>query len=267
MLARRIPTCLALACAVAATPALAQDEGYVAPRATAYEEVLALPDWTGTWHQDWSRLFGVAMRPIVLTPAAQAEQDRIAADYAAHGGPPLDHEAHCLPPGMPSIMSVGGMPMEVLYSPGRVTILVEAYGQTRRIFTDGRPLPDDPEPFFNGNSVGHWEGDVLVVETVGLHQFNSIARGIYVQHSDQARIDERIWQPAADELIVEMTVTDPEVLAEPYTSRIYFRRQNEFPIREYVCAENNRLTTGEDGANVDLGLDAEDDPFGPPVSD
>lgn len=266
MLARRITAGASLALAVTAAPLSAQDEDYHAPRAAAYEEVLALPDWTGTWHQDWSRLFGVAVRPIVLTPEAQAQQDALVASYA-DTGPPLDHEAHCLPPGMPSIMSVGGMPMEILFSPGRVTILVEAYGQTRRIFTDGRALPEDPEPFFNGNSVGHWEGDVLVVETVGLHQFNSIGRGIYVPHSEAMRIDERIWQPAEGELVVEMTVTDPEVLAEPYSSRVYFRRQNQFPIREYVCAENNRLTTGEDGANVDLGLDDEGDPFGPPISD
>lgn len=266
MRSRWVATGISAILATAAAPLFAQEGDYTADRANAYEEVLDLPDWTGTWHQDWSRLFGVALRPIQLTPEAQAEQDAIAASYGDQG-PPLDAEANCIPPGVPSIMSVGGMPMEILFSPGRVTILTEAYMQVRRIFTDGRELPEDPEPFFNGNSVGHWEDDVLVIETVGLHQFNSIGRGIYVPHSEAMRVSERIWQPAADELVVEITVSDPEVLAEPHTSRIYYQRQNEFPIREYICAENNRLTTGEDGANVDLGLDDEGDPFGPPVSD
>lgn len=248
------------------TPALSQEGDYTPPRAGSYEEVLDLPDWTGTWHQDWSRLFGVVVEPVVLTPEAQAQQDEFAARYA-DTGPPLDAEARCLPPGVPAIMSVGGMPIEILYSPGRVTILTEAYGQARRIFTDGRALPDDPEPFFNGNSVGHWEGDTLVVETVGLHPMNSIARGIYVPHSEEMRVTERIYSPAENELAVEITVTDPQVLAQPHVMHLFFNRQNEFPIREYVCAENNRLISDENGANVDLGLDDEGDPFGPPVQD
>ena len=253
------------ALATLAIPAAAQEGDYTPPRAEGYAELADLPDWTGTWYQDWERLFGVTVAPVVLTPEAQAVQDEFEARYA-EPGPPLEAEARCLPPGVPLIMSVGGMPIEVLYSPGRVTILTEAYGQARRIFTDGRDLPDDPEPFFNGNSVGHWEGDALVVETVGLHEMNGIARGIYVPHSDQMRVSERIYMPAEGELAVEITVTDPPVLAEPHVMHLFYKRQNEFPIREYVC-ENNRLVTGEDGANIDLGLDDEGDPFGPPVSE
>lgn len=259
---------MGLACGLALgalpVPVAAQQGDYTPPRAEGYEGVLDLPDWSGTWHQDWSRLFGVVVSPVVLTPEAQAVQDDYAARYAEHG-PPLDAEARCLPPGMPLIMGVGGMPIEFLFSPDRVTILTEAYGQARRVFTDGRDLPEDPEPFFNGTSVGHWEGDVLVVETVGLHELNPFARGIYVPHSPQMRVHERIYLTDDDALTMEIVVTDPPVLAEPHQLNLYFKRQNEFPIREYVCAENNRLVSDEDGANVDLGLDDEGDPFGPPV--
>lgn len=264
--ASAIPAAALLALGARAASANAQEDDYTPPRAESYAEVLSLPDWTGTWHQDWGRLFGVTVEPVVLTPEAQAVQDELEARYAENG-PPLDAEARCLPPGVPLIMSVGGMPIEFLFSPGRVTILTEAYGQARRIFTDGRALPEDPEPFFNGNSVGHWEGDALVVETVGLHAMNPFARGIYVPHSDQMRVSERIYQPAENELAVEITITDPPVLARPHVMHVFFNRQNEFPIREYVCSENNRLITDENGANVDLGLDDEGDPFGPPVAD
>jgi hypothetical protein len=62
-------------------------------------------------------------------------------------------------------------------------------------------------------------------------------------------------------MIDEMTITNPDVLTEPFVVRIAYKLDNEFPIREYVCAENNRLTTDGHGANIDLGLEEEGDPF------
>jgi hypothetical protein len=59
---------------------------------------------------------------------------------------------------------------------------------------------------------------------------------------------------------VEFTITNPEILAQPFVTRMAYKLDNEFPLREYVCAENNRLTSGEDGANIDLGFDHLDDP-------
>ena len=91
--------------------------------------------------------------------------------------PPEDGpSANCLPPGMPGIMGQP-YPMEFLLTPGQVTILIEAYNQIRHIYTDGRELPDDPDPTFHGTSVGHWEGDTLVVETVGFSPITQIANG------------------------------------------------------------------------------------------
>ena len=64
----------------------------------------------------------------------------------------------------------------------------------------------------------------------------------------------------------QVTITNPELLAQPYVTRIAYKLDNEFPMREYVCSENNRLQSGENGANIDLGFDHldEPDPFGPP---
>lgn len=238
--------------------AQAQD-AYTPARATAYAEVEQLPDWTGIWYPDWSLLFSgrAAARPV-LTPTAQAAYDAYQESIREHG-PNQEAQAQCLPPGIPGVMQQP-YPIEILYSPGRVTILTEAYAQARRIYTDGRPLPsvDELDLFYNGTSVGYWEGDMLVIDTVGLQPRTNIVAGI--PHTEASRVHEHIWQPAPDQLMIEYTITNPEVLAQPFVTRIAFRLDNEFPIREYVCSENNRLTSGEDGANIDLGFDHLDTP-------
>lgn len=253
----------ATACAAAlpvATGAGAQEAGdYTPPRAAAYEQVTDWPDWTGVWYPDWTLLFANRGQPPVLTAEGQAQLDAYNARIA-ETGPDQSAQAQCLPPGLPGTMQQP-YPIEILFSPDRVTLLTEAYQQTRRIYLD-QDLPEEPDLFFVGNSVGHWEGDVLHIQTVGLHPETNLVAG--VKHTEESRIDERIFLQAPGELIVEMTFTNPELLAEPYVARIAYRLDNEFPIREYVCAENNRLMQGEDGANIDLGLDEGDDPFGPP---
>lgn len=232
------------------------------PPATEYAKLAQLPDLTGIWYPDWGALFGSRAKGPHLVPAAQAKLDAYNAKYK-DTGPPLYAQAHCLPPGMPGIMEQP-YPIDISYQPGRVTVYTEAYEQARWIYTDGRALPNDPDPFFNGTSVGHWDGGTLVVDTVGFSPETLIAPG--VNHSDQMKIHERFYLVKPGMLIDEITMTDPEVLAEPYVMRIAFKPDTQ-PLREYVCAENNRLTSDDqNGANIDLDLQGSaDDPFGPPV--
>lgn len=233
------------------------------PRATQYQEVTSLPDLTGIWYPDWRALFSERSGPMKLTPTAQAKLDAWNEKYK-DTGPPLYAQAHCLPPGMPGVMQQP-YPIEITYQPGRVTLYTEAYAQTRWFYTDGRALPEDPDLFFNGSSVAHWEGDVLVVDSVGFSLQTTLAPG--VPHSDKMRMRERIYLVTPDLLVDEMTITDPEVLAEPYVTRVAFKRDT-VPLREYVCAENNHLTSDDEkGANIDLDFERDpDDPFGPPVN-
>jgi hypothetical protein len=225
-------------------------------RATEYEALARMPDLTGIWYPDWAALFGARGTPPQLTPAAKAKLDAYNAKYKEHG-PPLYAQAACLPPGMPGIMQQP-YPIDISYQPGRITIYAEAYEQPRWIYTDGRKLPDDPDPFFNGSSVGHWDHDTLVVETVGFSPETQIAPGI--EHSDKMKIVERFYLVNPKLMIDEMTITDPDVLTAPYVTRQPYKPDDQ-PLREYVCAENNRLTAGENGANIDLKLDDKDDPF------
>jgi hypothetical protein len=233
-------------------PAPAKD----VPRATEYQQVTQWPDWTGIWYPDWSKLFADRAKPPVLTPKAQAKLDAFNEKYK-DTGPPLYLQAHCLPPGMPGMMQQP-YPIEFLYSPNRVTIITEAYEQVRRVYLD-KELPKDPDLFFAGNSVGHWEGDVLVVDSNGFNLLTSIAPGI--GHSDKMTTQERFYLTSPKQLVDEITIEDPETLAEPYHTKVVYKLDNSFPMREYVCGENNRLESGENGANIDLKLDDKDDPF------
>jgi hypothetical protein len=184
-----------------------------------------------------------------LTPAAEARRKELQAKAAGVQDSPA---ANCLPPGMPGIMSQP-YPMEFLLTPGKVTIVIEAYQQVRHIYTDGRPLPDDPDLKFHGTSIGRWEGDTLVVDTVGFSPLTELTR--YVSFSPKARIVERFRLADPDTMSIETTITDPEVLAAPSVSTRTLRRHRNWTTAEYICEENNRNSVDSSGkASIDLTL-------------
>jgi hypothetical protein len=184
-----------------------------------------------------------------LTPAAEARRKELQTKAA---GVQDSAAANCLPPGMPGIMGQP-YPMEFLLTPGKVTIVIEAYQQVRHIYTDGRPLPDDPDLKFHGTSIGRWEGDTLVVDTVGFSPLTELTR--YVSFSPKARIVERFRLTDPDTMSIETTITDPDVLAAPSVSTRSLRRHRNWTTAEYICEENNRNSVDSSGkANIDLTL-------------
>ncbi|MEO6387331.1 MAG: hypothetical protein ABIT16_00880 [Croceibacterium sp.] len=198
-------------------------------REQAFASLANLPDWDGVWETERSK----DPEPKLTLAAATAKADFEASKERGENlqGP----AANCVPDGMPRIMRI--YPIEFIFSPGRVTIGIETYSQTRRVFTDGRPLPDDPDPFFNGSSVGHWEGDTLVIDTIGLNNQNSLVSGVHL--TDQTRIQERIRLEGPDLLVDTFAITDPNLVTEPHVYRQSYRRHRDWEIREYVCQENN----------------------------
>jgi hypothetical protein len=232
---------------------VAQKVARKAPTAADWEAVAKLPDFTGVWEVGLGgppRASGGAGRgavprgaPPARRAAARPAGPSLTPEYAAKAKQqPANRDdesqtANCLPPGLPAIMGQP-YPMEFLLTPGQVTIIIEAYSQTRHIYTDGRPLPSDPDPTFYGTSVGHWEGDTLVAETVG---FEQVARGLNFPYSDQMKIVERFRLSDPDTMTIETTIVDPKALTMPYPmgSRTLKRHRN-WTIAEYVCEENNR---------------------------
>jgi len=111
----------------------------------------------------------------------------------------------------------------------------------RRIYTDGRAHPEDPDPTFHGHSIAHWEGDTLVVDTVGVvpQAYIAISEAAGVPNNGDMRITERIRLAEKDILHVDLEIAAPKVLTKPWkTTRIYFRqRARKFDIVEGVCLE------------------------------
>ena len=232
------------------SPSMAQDT----PRATAYESVAQWPDWSGVW----SPGVGSGSRTTATPPKLTAQADAIvkAFDAGKERGENLQTQAaNCVPNGMPGIMRLP-YPIEFTYSPGRVNVLIETYSQVRRIYI-GKELPEDPDPFFNGHSVGRWEGDTLVVDTNGITPSVYVVAGLHA--TENTRFHERITRNGTL-LTDEITVTDPGLFAEPYVMVQNYTLQPDWEMREYVCQENNRDAADAEGRpSMDLG-DAED-PF------
>jgi len=207
------------------------------PTPADYAALGKLPDWSGIWQPEWGTLFAsrAASKPV-LQPEAAKVLAQFDADKAKGENLQTD-AANCVPPGMPQIMRMP-YPIEFIYSPGRVTIAIETDSQVRRIYTDGRPLPTDPDPTFNGSSIGHWEGDSLIVDTNGLNPRNSIVEGVHP--TDKTRIHEVIRLGKPDHMEIETTITDPTVFKQPLVLRTSYVRKRDWQIREYVCQENNR---------------------------
>src|SRR3974390_3279344 len=123
-------------------------------RPTNLSSLSSLPDWSGIWTYDGASAMG-GEQPS-LTPAGAAQLKALLGAEAKNQEPATE-SANCVPPGMPMIM-FQPYDVEFLFTPGRVTIIQEAYMQVRRVFTDGRGHPADLDPTFNGHSIGHWEG-------------------------------------------------------------------------------------------------------------
>jgi hypothetical protein len=235
------------AVAVVALPMAAMAEPAASSAATPksrYAALDKLPDWGGVWVLELG-----ARRTAPQPKGAYLEQYRQAKAQADanHGEFVRPGSSYCAAPGMPYQMGVAQYPMEFLFTPGRVTVLFEAWTQVRRIFTDGRGHPDDLEPTFYGHSVGHWEGETLVVDTTGLKPGALIAQGM--GHSDKERITERIHlaQGDPDTLLDELSIDDPEALAQPWTGVYRYKRHREWDLLEYVCSENDRNPVDSSG--------------------
>ncbi|MBS0365950.1 MAG: hypothetical protein JSR67_09030 [Proteobacteria bacterium] len=255
-----IPHALLAGCAAAlAAPALlAAPPAPVAPtvmnpppQPKDWANLATLPDWSGVWTPNVSdQEKREKSDPIPWTPKAAAQVAHLEAEERA--GRPRGLFVNCLPESMPSWMLITHNAMEFLFTPGRVTILGESdSNRLRRIYTDGRAHPPDPEPTFHGHSIGHWQGQTLVVDTVAVLPQTYIApsEAVGVPNNGDLHIVERIHLAGPDILQDDLEITAPHVLTKTWkTSRFLLRqRARKYDIVEGVCLQGN-YSAGTDAA-------------------
>jgi hypothetical protein len=192
------------------------------------------PDLSGVWEHLNSRTTAYYLDAIDIPwrPWAKEVFDRNTADNQKE-----NPEGYCLPRGLPKADAFDIH--KIVQTPGLIVVLYEYQNSFRQIFLDGRPLPTDPNPSWMGYSVGHWEGDTLVVESNG---FNGKAwlSGRGNPTSDAMHLTERIRRRDFGHMDIQITINDPKAYTKPWTAELYPELIPDTDLIEFVCNENER---------------------------
>ena len=153
--------------------------------------------------------------------------------------PRFDYAARCLPWGYTRAMQTS-YPVEFVQTPNRFVILFESNNVFHVVATDGRPHPKNLEPSWMGNSVGRYEGDTLVIDTIGFNGKTWLDTAEHVS-SDALHVVERIRFIDRDRLEYEITFDDPKIYAKPFkNTRVFVRMRPGDELMEWWCMENNK---------------------------
>ncbi len=203
-----------------------------------------LPDWSGWWATvggpGADGLRAVLRNLDVYRPEARRIIEEASAPGANLGGGAV----YCLPTRFTGGSNGGGTDdVEFLLMPQRLTI-TNGNGMLRRIPIDGRALRDNPEPSNGGTSVGKWEGDTLVVETIGLHPDTSFPTSSHPNApliGENVHVVERLQLNAQDQLVINTELTAPQMLKAPIKFTTVYRRDIGYIYRDHdVCSLNDR---------------------------
>jgi hypothetical protein len=148
----------------------------------------------------------------------------------------------CAPPGVPRVYLIRGEPMEVANIPGRVLMMFEYDHFVRQIFTDGREHPKDLSPSWMGDAIGKWDGDTLVVDTVGFNDKTWLDND-GLPHSEDLHLVERVRRVNHDTLTIDTTIEDPKAFTKPWSARAIYELKPTWNLGEVVCEDN--ITYGD----------------------
>jgi hypothetical protein len=210
----------------------------------------AAPDISGTyWAPEYrAKLVLVGGGDLPLTPMGKAALDKNVAGMKS--GEIIDAARRfCVPDGMPRVMA-SPYPFEIIQAPpGQITMVHELNHQIRVIAMD-KPLPSYDDlvafPFYNGHSVGHFEGDTLVVQTRGFNEKTFLdASG--APHTDELLTTERIRKVSPTQLEDVITIHDPMYYTRDFSTRFVYNLRNDIRLEDYVCGEPHRDISGVRG--------------------
>jgi hypothetical protein len=198
------------------------------------------PDFSGVWFiEHYSRNIIPNEDPPFQPWTQEAFKARILASTTADPDSGPDPTERCIPPGIPRTM-LQPFPWEIVHARDRVVFIFEYQSLVRQIFTDGRGHPKDFDPTYMGHSIGRYEGDTLVVDTVGLND-KTWLDPVGLPHSDAMHVIERLRRLDHDTLEVNFTIDDPKAYTKTWTAQKIYKLHPEWQIKEYVCAENNEV--------------------------
>jgi hypothetical protein len=196
------------------------------------------PDLTGTWQPRPGYTGNIArdLKPgeVPFQPWAEKlykhRQETLSKD---------DPQAYCVLSGVPR-QNVVPYPFKIFYTTtGTIVIIYEALHSYRQIFMDGRELPKDPNPTWMGYSVGHWEGDTLVVNSSGFVENNWLDNGGHMG-TESLKTTERFRRRDWGHIDLELTIDDPKAYTKPWTVKLGFNAVPDTDLIEYVCTENEK---------------------------
>lgn len=208
------------------------------------------PDFSGVWrtiNPPAAPRVGTSLRWVPregelppFTAEYQAKYKKVQ-DSRETGSEDTEPVARCLPPGMPYFM-LAQYGLEIVQSRDKVAFFSEWMDTYRRVYLDGRTMPKEFDPSYNGYSTGKWEGDTLVVETINLRDDTVLDR-YGSPHSDAVRIVERIRLVEPNVLEDRMTVTDPKALTKPWEFAHRYRRAGSAndELHENTCTEGLKI--------------------------
>lgn len=149
----------------------------------------------------------------------------------------------CLPPGTPRIY-LQPFPFQIVQTPKEIFMIFEYDHTVRQIFMDGRAHPEDITPTYMGHSIGKWDGDALVVDTVGFNDKTWLDRDGH-PHSDQLHVTERFHRIDRDNMTIDITMDDPKALVMPWKSQLNFQLKPDWDIMELACTDNGAFENFE----------------------
>ncbi len=193
-------------------------------------------DLSGVWMGNRSAIT-FSPQELPLMPWAEAKFKAAKPGYGPHASPDSqDPILRCLPPGVPRIMVIP-FPIQILQSPGQIIIIFEYDHYVRLIYMDRKEHPRDLDTTWMGDSIAKWEGDTLVVDTVGLNDKTWLDQ-VGHPHSDALHVVERIRRVDHDTLQDAITIDDPKAYRKPWGGQLIYKLKPTWHLIEYVCEDN-----------------------------
>jgi hypothetical protein len=231
----------AITCLCIALPTEANPQSSATPAETTAQSTVASHDLSGVWNASSGvyQFAAFSKDEPPMTPWGKAKFDAARPSQGPNGvklSETNDRVYKCSPPGMPYIY-IQLFPMQIIQTPKEVIELFEYDHIVRHIYVDGRKHPANVKPSYNGHSIGHWEGDTLVVDTIGLNGKNWLDR-VGHPESAQMHILERIHRVDEKTLQVDLKFDDAKSYTKPWTAQIRFLLHPDWDILEHICEDN-----------------------------